>query len=287
MYNYNPAQNNVYGNNMGMSARPQAKNTQPLTQQQIDHLVARNGAKHFDLRVSEDDLLISACTHRQKNGENALINVGGNRWRCTICNEEFNMFDGSVDDVRAAVENMKDILQTLKSMYLDMPDEVALKYMQMISLLDKLPGLYEAGIANFDRYENFQTYAYPNSNGGYSNFATMNNLLTGQFMNPAMNQGGYMGQPMMPGMVPQQPMMAGQMYVPQPTAGYMQPQQPMMRMDQYTNNPLAYAPATQPAPVAPAPAPAVGAVPTAPAPTATTPAPAAQTEVQQTSTFNV
>ena len=279
MYAQNPmSYANPYGTTYAVAGRPQAKNSQPLTQEEINHLKSMSGAENLDIKVSTDDLLIAKCTHREKSGASSLINVGGNRWRCTICGQEFNMFDGTVEDVANAVNSMVDILQTAKTIYLDAPDNLTAQYYQQIPLLQKLPKIFQASLNNFSKYENWQQAPEFTGNGYYPGFTAMHNLLTGQFM-PGMAPGYGYQQPMM-----QQPMQAGYVpapvVTPQPTANYYQ--QPMMQQYDPSGNPLAYGAPAAPAPVAPAP----GVMPGAPvaAPAA---APAAQSEVQQTAVFNV
>jgi len=280
----NNAYANPYGVNYAVPAKPQAKNGQPLTQEEINHLRSMSGAETLDIKISTDDVLIAKCTHREKNGTDSLVNLGGDRWRCTICGQEFNMFNGTVEEVTNAVGTIIDILQTSKSIYRDAPDSLTGQYYQLIPLLKKLPNVFQASLNNFSKYENWQQAPEFTANGYYPGFTAMHNLLTGQFM-PGMAPGygyqqpayGYQ-QPMM------QPMQGGYapnpVVTPQPTAGYYQ--QPVMQQYDPSGNPLAYGAPVAPAPVAPAP----GAIPAAPvaAPAA---APAAQSEVQQTAVFNV
>lgn len=282
MYAQNPY--NPYGTTYAVAGRPQAKNSQPLTQEEINHLKSMSGAENLDIKVSTDDLLIAKCTHREKNGSSSLVNIGGDRWRCTICGQEFNMFNGTVEDVAKAVDNMVDILQTAKVIYLDAPDNLTAQYYQQIPLLKKLPAIFQASLKNFSKYENWQQTPEFNSNGYYPGFTAMHNLLTGQLM-PGMAP-GYCPQPAYGYQQPvygyqQVPMQqAAPVVTPQPTAGYYQ--QPVMQQYDPSGNPLAYGAPVAPAPVAPAP----GVMPGAPvaAPAA---APVAQSEVQQTAVFNV
>ena len=285
-FNPNPYGANPYGVNYAVAARPQAKNSQPLTQEEINHLKSMSGAENLDIKISTDDILIAKCTHREKSGASSLINVGGNRWRCTICGQEFNMFDGDVKDVEKAVNNMCDILQTAKTIYLDAPDHLTAQYYQQIPLLQKLPKIFQASLNNFSKYENWQQAPEFTGNGYYPGFTAMHNLLTGQFM-PGMAPGYMPQQQAAYGFYQQAPMQAGympqqQVVTPQPTAGYYQ--QPMMQQYDPSGNPLAYGAPAAPAPMAPAP----GVMPSAPAPVAApAAAPAAQSEVQQTAVFNV
>ena len=67
-------------------ARPSARNTQPLTPEQIARL--RNNGEAFSIQVDENDLLASACTHKE-NGVSRLTSYkdehGNVIWTCDIC----------------------------------------------------------------------------------------------------------------------------------------------------------------------------------------------------------
>lgn len=260
---------NYYGATYAVPAKPQPKGGNPLSQEDINRLRQMSGSERLDIKISPLDLLISRCTHREKDGRSTLVNIGGNRWRCTICNQEFNMVDLTPEEVTDKVNGLIDVLQTAKAMYFDAPDKLIEEYFQMIPLLLKLPAVWNVSLNNFAKYENWQQAPEFSNNGYYPGFTAMHNLLTGQFAAP-----GYGYQPQQNMYMYQQPVVT-----PQPTAGYYQ--QPQYQVDP-SGNPVAYG-----APVAPNPG--VMPAPQVPAPTAPAPvvAPAAQTEVQQTQVFNV
>lgn len=274
MYNNYPGYypNNGYAYSV---ARPQPGNSQVLTQDQVNAL--KQKASEFDMKIDQLDLYRAICTHRDPTtGAFTLtVNPDGTS-TCAICGETFRMFDGTMDDVRKAVEDVKDIMQTVKTLYMDAPRSLTENYHQQIALLNKLPGLWKHSVDNFAKYENINNPLNPIS-GSYSGFGALNTLLTAPY-------NMYYGQqPMMP---PQQPMMAPQQTVPMaPPAGFMPPQQPMMGAQPMYGydpnmaagaNPMAYG---QPM------------MPSAPAPqqsAATAPAPAPQNaEVQQQKVYNV
>jgi hypothetical protein len=276
MYNngvwQNPGANTYYGYG---TPRPQAKNTQPLTPDQIAKL--RQNGNGFDLKVTQEDLWRAACTHKEKDGRSTLVTEPDGTMRCTICGARFHMCDATKEEVQKATDLLIDMLQTSKTVYLDAPDSLVSNFYQMLALLAKFPDLWERAMQNFAQYDN--TGATVNPMGpGYSAFNALNNLMT----NPYNGYGYGYQQPYMAPMPGQgqyqQPYAAPQQAVQYPQYGY--GYQPQGYQPQYdpNANPMAYG-----APTAVAPQPGV-------IPNASAPAPAAapaQAEVQQQQTFSV
>lgn len=262
---------------------PKAANTQPLTEDQVKML--RQNDNKFDLKIDQTELLRAICTHKDPiNGQSTLISNPDGTYTCTICGATFPFFEGSVDDVRAAVQNILNIMQTDKALWLDAPEAMTRNFYQLIPLLMKLPAIHEMSVKNFAKYENNANNPMSPMGYGYSGFNALQNLM----FNPYPAYGAPMQQPMAPqyGMPAQQPM-ANQYGAPM--------QQPMV--NPYANGwgasaaPVAMNGAMDPNPMAyNAPvAPSAGVMPTAQqssAPAAPAPA-AAPAEVQQQKTFNV
>ena len=265
--------------------RPQARNTQPLSPEQINKL--RQGSSALDMKIEQEDIWRSMCTHKEKDGKSTLVSVGPDRYKCMICGAEFTMYDLDENAVTELVDKMIDMLQTAKTVYLDIPDDLARQYFQMIPLLKKFPYLWKRAISNFEQYENPGFGVNPMT-PGYSGFAAIQNYLTNPYAGyaqPGYVQPGYQyqqpnyGYPAAPGYV--QP---GYQYQ-QPNYGY--PAAPVQQVPDMTGNPMAYGAPGVPTPAA-APAPGVmpGVAQPAPAPAAA-PANAQQGEVKQQQTFNV
>lgn len=285
MYNQNfPG---YYPNNNGGYAygvaRPQPSNSQPLTQEIVNTL--RQEANEFNMKIDQRDIWRAICTHRDPStGAMTLTYNADGTCTCSICGETFRMFDGDVEDVKKAVDTVKDIMQTTKTLYMDAPRAMTENYHQQIALLDKLPGLWKHSVNNFAKYENVNSPLNPMSSN-YSGFGALNTLLTTPYS--MYYQQPMMGQPMMP---QQAPMAAPQAAPMAPAAGVM-PQQPMMNpmygygMDPAAN-PMAYGqpmmPQQQPMMAQQAPM----AAPQAAAPAPAAPAPQ-NNEVQQQKVYNV
>lgn len=269
-----------YGYSYGVP-RPQARNTQPLTSEQIAKL--RQESSAFDMRIDQEDLWRAACTHKEKNGANALIDNGDGTYTCSICHATFEMCDSTKEDIEKAVKTIENMLQTSKTIYLDIPEELARQYYQLIPLLKKFPMLWSRAIQNFSMYEGSNNGTLNPMSPGYSGFNAITTLLTNPY-------NGFAQQPQYNPYQAPQPMMA------QPY-GY---QQPMGMQVDPSVNPMAYgapAPGVMPgmAPTAPMPGVMPGVPQPAPAPVAQAPAPAPaapaapaqQAEVQQQQVFNV
>lgn len=203
--------------------RPTAKYTQPLTDGQINALRQEEDA--LNVKVDEKDIWRAQCTHKH-NGTSTLTKVpvydkDGNlireEYRCSICGAQFSMFDGTVEDVKAALKTVNDILQTCKTVNLDIPAELASAYFQFMPLLNMLPIMYDRSVRNFQRYANVE-----NAGGVYSGNTYMQNnwgLLGSLTAQP------YYGQPVSYQYPQYQQPVAGYAY-PQPQVIYQYQQQP-------------------------------------------------------------
>lgn len=222
---YNPQTGYGYG-----ATKPQARNTQPLTPEQIAKLRQDNNS--FDMKVDQEDLWRAACTHKEKDGTSALISNNDGTYTCTICQKTFSMKDWSFEEVDQAVTTITDILQTLKAIYVDASDGLIVNYFQMLPLLEKLRELWKRGVKNFSMYENNNVATMNPMSPGYSGFAAVNNLLT----NPYAGFNNFMAQQPMPQAMYGQPMpMNNGFYNPQPNMMNMQ-----NGMNPNVGNPMAY-----------------------------------------------
>lgn len=262
---------------------PKAKNVQPLTPEQITKL--RRGMNALDLQLKEEDLWKAICTHKEKeSGKSTLVSNPDGSYTCTICGESFEFADLEEPKVTDAVNRVVNILQTIKTIYLDGSEELFKQFMQILPLIKKIPLLTSRALANFSMYDSNNAPVNQTS-PNYSGFMALGNMMTNPY--------GYQQQPMMGYGYQQQPMyqqqpqqMSGYPYQPDMGYGYYQPMyQPQMGYQQPGANPMAYGAPQQPAAPAPT-APAPGVVPQA-APAAAQPQAAPQKEVQQQQVFNV
>lgn len=281
-YNTNPYVNGGFAYGV---ARPQPSNSQPLTQDIVNTL--RQESNEINMKIDQRDIWRAICTHRDpSNGAMTLSYNADGTCTCSICGATFRMFDGTREDVEKQVNIMKDIFQTVKTLYMDAPVEMTKQYHQQIALLDKLPGLWDHAVKNFAKYENVNNPLNPISSS-YGGFNALNTLLSNPYaMQQNMYAQGYQ-QTMMPQQQPMMPQQQPMGYMPNgqpmmmggyPQMGY---QQTMVPVDPNVN-PMAYGQSVAPAPgVMPAAQPAQQ-------PVAAPAAPATQNnEVQQQKVYNV
>ena len=252
----------------------------------------RQQIEEFSLQLSEKDKWIAWCVHRDPStGASTLIeNKMDDTVTCSICGKTFRPLNNLLpEDIQNAVDNIEDIIQTIKMLYLDMPPESARSFFTILALIDKIPGLFKISNNNFLSHEEQYNRAMVNNgpgmisawralnNGGFNGYympGYYNPMMGGAmpYQQPMMNPGyaGY-GAPVAPGGNPfmaspqqptPQPMMQptgqtmvygmGQQPAPQPMMGQPQPTMYTPQMQQYAYMPTP-SQATQAATVAPAP----------------------------------
>lgn len=220
--------NNMMGGNMfGQQPRMQYMQmqkptmSQPLTPEERKLISNKGGA--FNTNVSKEDLLRTICTHKDGN-DFALITNGDGTFTCPLCQETFRDTDLDQEHVKQCTSDIIDILQLIKTYYVDIPEETARQFFPMIALIKKIPALASMAVNNFARYEDGNMA----QSGGTPYGFNMLNALTGTPYStlgmpnpyqPPMQQPMYqqpMYQPQMQQPMYQQPM--GASYMPQPTA---------------------------------------------------------------------
>lgn len=219
-----------------MINRPVPKSTQPLTAEEINKLRSRTNA--IDWQVTQEDVLKSRCTHKDKNGSSTLIlNPDRETFHCTICGSDFSIFEGTSAEVQNVVRSVEDILQTIKTIYLDCPEKFVIDFFQFIPLLHKLPILWEEATKNFNRYDYNLSYGPIPTNGYTTNSWGLLQQLTNpigmypvgtgigpQHQVPNMYPQAYpMGQMPAQPFVPNQFNQVGQVANPYPTMGQQAP----------------------------------------------------------------
>lgn len=234
---------------------PVAHATSWLTDEQRASL--QKTVQKFNLAASEEDVIRGNCNHYNKNGTTALVKDpdGSDGYTCSICGTHFNMRDFTKEEVQNATDNILDILNNIKVMYLSLDPSAATTYFQIIPFVEKVPKLYDIASTDFKKYDNAAMYVNGyNRTNAFDNFRAMNNPgMFGAF-------GGFQ-QPMygMPQQAPvyQQPMYGYQPQMVNPMYGqYHQPAQPQAgyqpQMQGFAMNPQgAAAPAQAPTQQAP------------------------------------
>ena len=201
---------------MGAPVAPQKINN-VLTNEEIQKLIQKEN--QFSLQLTETEVLRAKCNHRMADGlKDAIVEdpVTGVS-RCSICGYEFRplQVQTSIETIQEAVDNIVDVLHTIKLLYLSLPADVAAEYFQIIPLIEKIPKLFEYAVKDYTKHEGANPYAYNNKNMSTLNLFQM---LCGGGM--PMGQ-PYMGAPADANAQAAQPQMA-QPY-PQMAPGYSMP----------------------------------------------------------------
>lgn len=218
-----------------------AKFTNTLTAEEIKSL--RQNTEAFSLGLTNEERLRGICFHRDESGKETLRENADGTVTCTICGKTFvPVMDLNPESVEGAINNLVDILQTTKMLYLDMPEEAAREYYQIIPLIEKCGKLYEIASKNFIKHEQWQNYSFS------GNPTTMNlyNMMAGgfafggsQYGNPMMQQ-QQMAAPMGAGPMGSAPIANG--YVPMGSNGFGYTQTPPQAGYQPQVNGYAYQP---------------------------------------------
>lgn len=193
---------------------PRTKQMNVLTAEEIAQLTKNTNT--FSLALTETDKLQAACTHQKTDGTgDSLIEGEDGTVQCAICGYKFKPLYAPAttrEVIQEAVDNICDVIQTTKLLYIDIDPAVAREFYQIIPLICKVPDLFEVAVKNYSKHENMAPWSNSNKN--------MNTMQMFQMLNSMISGGGQMYQ-----QAPQQQPM-GNMYYGQPNmmgAPMMQP----------------------------------------------------------------
>lgn len=198
-----------------------------------DYALLQKGLSQFKLSVTKEELAKGQCNHYDRNGNPTLVPDpdGSGGCTCTTCGTHFYTKDFTPEEIKNATDNILDILNTIKIMYLSIDPNAALDYFQIIPFIEKIPALYNIAVQDFKRYEGIDSFV-PGANGYNVNPFNIYAMMTqpGWGMVPPQQQmyGYNYQQPgmMQPNMAPQ-----GQPVAPQ------QPMNPAGQQQMYSFNP--------------------------------------------------
>lgn len=182
-----------------------------------DLALLQKGLSQFKLSVTKEELAKGQCNHYDSaTGSSTLIPDADGSGGCTcgLCGTHFYTKDFSAEEIKNATENILDILNTIKIMYLSLDPNAALEYFQIIPFIEKIPDLYNIAVQDFKRYEGIDSFV-PGSNGYNVNPFNIYAMMTqpGWGMVPPQQQMYGYGYPQngamqQPNMAPQQPQAA-------------------------------------------------------------------------------
>ena len=188
--------------------------------------------------ISDKEILESMCNHYDTDGNIALIPDGNGTYECTVCHEKGIKFlkNLKVETVKKAVDNMLDIINSVKVLHFHQNSETMRGIYQIIPVLKRFPEAYKIAVSDFNSVvKNMNNYMQPangiyasnpataytspgfmNNNGIYGNtgMGYGNNPMFGQqqYMGMGQQQPGancYQSQGMMPNYYGQQPQQQG------------------------------------------------------------------------------
>ncbi len=188
------------------TAAPQPRMTQPLTVEEIKAL--RNNAPAFTLEVSAEDMMRAKCTHKTLDGKFAVVNNNDAEGSvtCSICGARFILSDAPAENVQTATDLIIDILQTIKTNYVDIPEAIAVQFFQMLPFIEKIPKLYQIAADNFNKYEGAGIVNQSQNMFGFNMLGAITSPSFGFQQQPYMPQQPYMAQQPMWGNPQQAPM---------------------------------------------------------------------------------
>ena len=169
---WSPYQNQAY------APRPVRKMTQPVTPE-LAKLIQQTGDE-LDIRISNTDKIKNWCTHKEPGiGRTCLIDNPDGTVTCRVCGETFKLSDNILADAEAARDLGTNAIQTIKTIYVDIPEDFLKSYSQVLSMLDMLPKIAKKAEKNFGLYENYNGGVFTGPMNGFNSFQAANNLLSG------------------------------------------------------------------------------------------------------------
>jgi hypothetical protein len=197
----------------------------------------KKNLNQFKLSVTEEEMFRGQCNHIDpQTGISALIpdQDGSGGCTCSQCGTHFTARNFSTEEVQGIVQNVLDLLNTIKIMYLSLDPAHALEYFQIIPFIEKIPQLYTIAVNDFKKYEGVDQFSVNQAQNPFNIFAMMTNPGMGMGMaQPFYGNQVYGQQPVMNAGMAQanptyNPMYGAPTYqqpvAPQPTMYAQQPQ---------------------------------------------------------------
>lgn len=206
----------------GYAGRPTPKCTQPVTPE-LSKMLNQN-SEELSVQISNTEKIRNWCTHKEPGtGRIALVHNPQDPEdlvTCRVCGAKFHIINDLVAKSSEAATLANDVLQTIKTIYLDISEDFLKAYSQTGTMFQLLPKLAEKAANNFGLYEAYSGNLYPNG-PGMNTFQAASNIIGGFNVFGGQPMGGYYGYPQQQPMG--QPMMYGQPPMGQPMG--QQPQQ--------------------------------------------------------------
>lgn len=181
--------NNGFGPAQQYAAVRKPRFTNPLTEEDKKMLKAQGG---FSLFVSDKDMKRAMCTHKDGDQFSLRENADGSH-TCWVCGKTFNLVDMSKENVEQITKDFSDILDSIKTYYLDIPEGVVKEFFQMMPFIEKTPDIYDIARNNFHSYENPMVGQYNQGNQLFGMYDSISS--PGYMYNPGFGYQQPMGYP--------------------------------------------------------------------------------------------
>lgn len=159
--NFNSFTQNIGGENLiNRNTSKPARMTQPLTAEDIANLKKKPNT--FSFTVSAEEAKLNQCTHKY-NDKFTISEIGDGTMCCSICGARFELIKDSKEEVTRKCQDVINVIQTIKSLYLDIPLEFVGTISSMLPILKLLPRLYELATDNFEQYQRGDNSIYSSS----------------------------------------------------------------------------------------------------------------------------
>lgn len=203
--NMNPGYTYARGYGNGAPIR-RPKMSSPLTEEELAAL-RNQPVDQFNLSLSTVDLAKAFCPHRHPGSdEYATIKNPDGTLTCTICHETFDPDACTPEVINEATAVMKNVLQTLKYLGVDLSSDIIRGYFGFLPYIEKIPQLYKIVVDSYNMYNSIPA-SVMQENGQANAFGAFANIL-----NPSMAVFGNNAYAANPNMVygnPQQAAMMG------------------------------------------------------------------------------
>lgn len=121
--------------------------TQPLNSSQINKLMNSNSEKNTT-KIDETSAL---CTHKLNN--EFMLRTEGEYQICSICGAKFELIDYKEEEIIKLSNNINTLIQNIKTIYLNAPEEDLEECKNIIISMDNLLCLYNKANNNFKKYD--------------------------------------------------------------------------------------------------------------------------------------
>lgn len=200
-----------------------------LDKANIQELMNESDKDEMKVEVKKRDIIRNNCTHKDNNQIQLYpVEINGEVYlKCPICKRVFRMVEASKEEVEAAIQNTIDIIETVKTIGVDVPLSFISELAKLETVLELIPNIHQVVINSWYSKYDQGTAGYNNVGNSASNLVDF--VLSGgqtagvnpiYNVNPALGNinYGYMG-------IPQQTQMATGYIDPNAYAAAMMQQQ--------------------------------------------------------------